>query len=580
MDRETKKMLRRASSTPLARRMIRVAYSTKDPVLRRGILESIRVAGYPQEFMNAVSKQTFKNPSTGNMVKFVSLPPAEQSKIYSQWQQKAQQQGGAGGAGGAQAPLSSSESKHVMKAVEKVLGRQVKNVAEMMDAAQKKVPWRLSMVAPSSSGGKRWEVYGNADGTMEVSFGPVGGWSQTKPVKGNIGTVIKKIPQKKDKGYSLASDSQVASWDRPVKADPKSIAKDLSKKFKGDPAKVAQGLEAAMIQLGMAAKKRPNMKLDAVVEGLAKEHAKYKEQAQAQAQPPAPPAPPKAPEAPSAAPAPAPKPTGKHKDRKELRAKPKKKMSDAVKVSEDLSSMLIPSSLPEAAKAQAKKQLESANYELLAKLRENAKKALDDPEGAYAQALAKGGYTPDGIKKMHTELSKALTPALGKKYHPDVLSVANKHDLESEDADEVAKFKGNKPARGKKLTPQELFNRFLQKAAPETKKRMQGMPLDDFMVMYKSIMADEEEDVEAPGKTASRLPQEPHTVMQDALEEGIVALDEDDDGVVAFSIFDDPSSVEKTARKLSEEDRAIVRIAMSTEDRVLRRRLVSLVAGS
>jgi hypothetical protein len=84
---------------------------------------------------------------------------------------------------------------------------------------------------------------------------------------------------------------------------------------------------------------------------------------------------------------------------------------------------------------------------------------------------------------------------LGRTYNKTVLNIANRYDLESEDADELAKFKGDKPGFGRKLTPNELMQKFLAKAKPETKERMQGMAIDDFMVMYKAIMADEDEEV-------------------------------------------------------------------------------------
>lgn len=49
-------------------------------------------ASYAEEFMKAVEGQTFHNPETGNKVKFVSLPQAEQQKVYQQWTQAQQAQ--------------------------------------------------------------------------------------------------------------------------------------------------------------------------------------------------------------------------------------------------------------------------------------------------------------------------------------------------------------------------------------------------------------------------------------------------------------------------------------------------------
>lgn len=50
-----------------------------------------KVAAYPEEFTRAVENIKFRQPSTGNRVKFVSLTPEEQAKVYSRWQQLQQQ---------------------------------------------------------------------------------------------------------------------------------------------------------------------------------------------------------------------------------------------------------------------------------------------------------------------------------------------------------------------------------------------------------------------------------------------------------------------------------------------------------
>lgn len=53
-----------------------------------GIYKSMKggkIAGYPPEFLNRVRSQKFRNPATGNDVKFESLPPAEQKRVYEYW---------------------------------------------------------------------------------------------------------------------------------------------------------------------------------------------------------------------------------------------------------------------------------------------------------------------------------------------------------------------------------------------------------------------------------------------------------------------------------------------------------------
>ena len=42
------------------------------------------------------------------------------------------------------------------------------------------------------------------------------------------------------------------------------------------------------------------------------------------------------------------------------------------------------------------------------------------------------------------------------------------------------------------MSPQKLMEAFLKKAKPETKERMKGMGVEDFMKMYAAILDDEE----------------------------------------------------------------------------------------
>jgi hypothetical protein len=185
--------------------------------------------------------------------------------------------------------------------------------------------------------------------------------------------------------------------------------------------------------------------------------------------------------------------TGKHKDRKELRGKGKPD-SHKVKLTDDQKKSFLPDGLSAAAKAATEKGLEGADVGLLKKLQSNVKKALDEPEGAYAKAMAQSGYTPGDLSKMSATLKGALKGLEGRQYGKEVLDMANKYDLEGEDADELYDFRSDKPGFGKKLTDQQLMQKFLAKAKPETKERMKGMSVADFMVMYKAIMADEEEE--------------------------------------------------------------------------------------
>jgi hypothetical protein len=44
-----------------------------------------RVASYPENFLKELGERKFRNPDTGNEVVFVSLPEAEQKRIYEHW---------------------------------------------------------------------------------------------------------------------------------------------------------------------------------------------------------------------------------------------------------------------------------------------------------------------------------------------------------------------------------------------------------------------------------------------------------------------------------------------------------------
>lgn len=78
------------------------------------------------------------------------------------------------------------------------------------------------------------------------------------------------------------------------------------------------------------------------------------------------------------------------------------------------------------------------------------------------------------------------------KYHENVKSVMDEHKLKDDDADEVKKFKKDKPKSGVKLSDAELMRKFLQNAKPETKERMKGLPPADFVKMLGAILEDEE----------------------------------------------------------------------------------------
>jgi len=120
----------------------------------------------------------------------------------------------------------------------------------------------------------------------------------------------------------------------------------------------------------------------------------------------------------------------------------------------------------------------------------------DDSRAQEHPLIQNLGYDREGLKKLQKLLKRKLGDVNGRQYHDDVKNMANKYDLESEDADALYDWRVDKPARGRALSDQEKMSRFLAKAKPETKERMQGMSLADFMVMYKAILKEVLEDEE------------------------------------------------------------------------------------
>lgn len=194
----------------------------------------------------------------------------------------------------------------------------------------------------------------------------------------------------------------------------------------------------------------------------------------------------------------------RHENRTRLRGGGRKQMDQKAKLPSFFISKVLPEGASSEAKAHAKDQLKAATYGDLERLRKAAAHIAENWDSDFAKnhALVKHlGYDREGLKKLQRLLKRKLGDVNGRQYHDDVLEMANKYDLESEDADALYDWRVDKPARGRALSDQEKMNRFLAKAKPETRERMQGMSLADFMVMYKSILKevleDEEEEAQA-----------------------------------------------------------------------------------
>lgn len=357
--------------SPLERKLIRLAYHTNDVELKRGVLETIRLAAYNKEFLQTVVGKKFHNPATDRMVKFVSLPKEEQQKHYQAWLQ-----------------------------------------ANNMPAQESAPAQKPAPAAPPQA---------------------------------------------------------------PAPAPPPTPAPSPATPTMAPPISVPSS------------------------------H----------------------------------KPTGKHKDRKELRGAGKRKLSDKAQVDEKLKSLMMPPNASAEQQQAFDKEIAQATYENLQELFDRCQKLLKKEK--LPKKFLEDGYTREMLGETVGLLDQKLKDIKGHKYSKTVLQIANQYDLEGEDADEVRNFRGDKPFHGKKLTPQELMQKFLAKAKPETKERMQGMSIADFLVMYKSIMSDEE-DIEAlpesgPAKTAK---------------------------VLQFP--------------LSNEERQLIHLARQTSDMKLRRHLLSLIS--
>jgi hypothetical protein len=426
-----------------AAQLVRLGRQTSNPDLRRRVASLLRSAKYSPGFLRWVERHPpFRNPDTGNEVGFHSLPPKEQKKVHEQWQAGkkdwAQQHKPEGlGKETVLTPEKFDEAKEGdllwvsfnPKKLYKVLGRS-------------KSPHGKSMLDcvlvdrddPSQEGEKRVLHRSTVENDKhEIHILPAGGGEPAEPAKGE--------EPKHDE------------------APPKAEAP------KGKPPKEKRPLEESEHD-------------EAPQTDESAEHEEAPEKAKDE----------KPEEAPEKAKAP-----GKHKDRKQLRGRGKKKETDSAHVTPELRAMLMPSGLVAEQKEHAERQLENADYRMLQLVLDNAELALQDPAGKFMKRLKKQGHTPEGVAKLHKALQKKLADVKGRLYSKSVLDVANKYDLEGEDADELYAFKHDRPHWGRKLPPEQLKQKFLLKASPETRERMKGMDIGDFMAMYNAIMADEEE---------------------------------------------------------------------------------------
>jgi hypothetical protein len=74
--------------TEKQRKIIRLAFTSKDPELRRKAVERVIEARYTEEFKQWADAQgeVFRNPDTGNMNRFNSIPSQAQKEVFRRWE--------------------------------------------------------------------------------------------------------------------------------------------------------------------------------------------------------------------------------------------------------------------------------------------------------------------------------------------------------------------------------------------------------------------------------------------------------------------------------------------------------------
>jgi len=251
---------------------------------------------------------------------------------------------------------------------------------------------------------------------------------------------------------------------------------------------------------------------------------------------------------------------GDYADRKELRGKPKKKMEDKAAIDDDDLERMLPldkiNGLEGDMGDRIKEGLRNASFNDLESIYISATWMAENPDDEYTKNhwLSKHAKLDNSeMKKLHKTLGKKLEAAKGRKYGERTLEIANRNSLEGVDADAVYDFRKAKPLTGRKLTPEQLKQKFLQGswADAETKERVRNMSADEFMAMRNSIFDEDEDELEFAGEGQGRQASE------------------------KLRLFERPPGAgEDKEASLSEVGRKIVRMAYHSKDPEVRRKLV------
>lgn len=494
--------------------LIRLAYKTTDADRRQKILGLLHVAKYSESFKRFVENKKFPNPNPENReaypeVKFFSLPPAEQKRVYDEWKvdrkENAQQHKPEGLSKDTKLTPEKFDALEVgdvlwlsysPKKLHKVTGfNKTKGGKPVLEMVQ------IDRDNPEKEGEKRYLHRSGVDNEdHEFHVVPKAGGEKPKeedaPEKAEAPESEKESP----KSEKPKDEEKPKAEEPKAKKAPVTHVKSLDDFNVGDvffedgfpdhPIKLKKILEdengdfkAFVAEDGLRYYKDEIHKGD---DGYARV-VRDQEQPDAKEE--------EADEAPEKAEAP--KVEGKHKDRKELLGKkPGVTKTTKMHLDDEIVELAAPEGMSADAAAEHRKRMKDLDVADARDLIARLKLAVGEPEGKRMKALESVGYTHENVKKLHDEVAKRLRKISDHVYGKEVLNVANKYDLEAEDADELRDFKGDKPGAGRKLPDAELMQKFMQKAKPETRERMKGMNIADFMAMYNAIMAEEDEGAE------------------------------------------------------------------------------------
>ena len=508
--------------------LVRIAFTTPDAGRRRQILGILKEARYSKGFLKWVQNKEFKHPETGNMVQFISLPSQAQKEVHKQWK--------AGKKEWAQQHKPEGLSKKTELTPEKFDALKegdllwiswqpfvFHKVTGKSKTSTGKATVRLSRVDKedpskvvededfwlhrSSAGSKTHDIHvvppdlakPKAEEPKEEAEEP-----KAPPAGPEIPTPETEAPEEPQKPEPQAEKPEPEEPKEPDIDSPSSIKPGMFlQNAWGTVGKVTSMLPDGGFRFRTWDSKAGKYSGTKKITQQAAQEWFDKGNKFTSVEDPAPAKPKKKKKKKKEEEKPAFKPTGKHKDREELRGKAQKESTPETKIEapkwlhDQIIAVGAPPTMAPEMKKETVEKFENITVGAGHKMLGNIEQALASPGGEYLEALETLGYSPAGLKTLQRKLRKALRPYAGRRYNQAVLGVANEWDLEGEDADELYDFKADKPAWGKKLTDAQLMQKFLSKASPETRERMQGMSVADFMIMYKSIMAEDEEEEEA-----------------------------------------------------------------------------------